>query len=105
MVISSIYWSLLLLFPSLILRPEESSGPEPSSSSETLSFTRIPLEMDLALHAVPAISLLLDFFLFEKKYSKNQARYGGFIVTTIAAIGYGWWVEYCAQFNGICESV
>lgn len=59
--------------------------------------------MDLALHAAPAISLLLDFFLFEKKYSKNQASYGGFVVASLAGTGYGWWVEYCAKHNGTCE--
>jgi len=97
-VITTIYWSLLLLCPSLILQKDE---PKPSSSSEASTLSRIPLEMDLALHAAPAITLLLDFYLFERRYSTKQAIFGGLLVATIAGIWYASWVEYCASYNGV----
>lgn len=59
--------------------------------------------MDVALHAVPAISLLLDFFLLERKYSRKTAVFGGFIVAAASGLWYAWWVEECAKYNGICE--
>lgn len=108
MVISTIYWTLLLAFPQLILRKEEifetAFESEPSSSAEAPHLARIPVKMDLALHAVPAISLLLDFFLFERKYTTKQATYGGFVVAAASGFWYAWWVEECAKYNGICES-
>ncbi|KAK7693643.1 hypothetical protein QCA50_003212 [Cerrena zonata] len=100
-VISSVYWSLLLAFPELILRPEGSTGSEPSSSEAAPEPYRIPLQIDLALHAAPAISLFADFLLFEKKYSDKQAKIGGFVVAALSGIGYSWWAEYCAKHNGI----
>ncbi|KAH8106738.1 FAR-17a/AIG1-like protein [Cristinia sonorae] len=100
-VISTIYWTLLLAFPHLILRPDMEGESEPSSSSKASQFARIPVQMDLALHAVPAISLLLDFFLLERKYTNKQAIYGGFFVAAASGLWYAWWVEECAKFNGI----
>ncbi|KZP24768.1 hypothetical protein FIBSPDRAFT_406409 [Athelia psychrophila] len=95
-VISSIYWSLLLLFPSLILQTNPNS--EPSSSSDAL--VRIPVSVDLSLHAAPGLALLADFMLFQPKFSKNEARYAAPVLVTLLASSYGWWVEYCASING-----
>ncbi|KAJ3558668.1 hypothetical protein NM688_g787 [Phlebia brevispora] len=101
-VISTIYWGLLLLMPSLILRPNNIEEYDPASTAKASDdLARIPLELDLALHAVPGTVLLIDFFLFERKYSKKYARYGGAAVATLAGIWYAWWVEYCASFNGV----
>lgn len=104
-MISTIYWSLLLLFPSLILRPKSPEDLNPASSVKASDdLVRVPFYLDLALHAVPGTVLLLDFFLFERKYARKHARYGGAIVTVIASVWYGWWVEYCSSFNGSCKS-
>ncbi|KAJ4000110.1 FAR-17a/AIG1-like protein [Lentinula boryana] len=94
-VISSIYWPLLLLATQLILQ----SDGEPSSSSEASQLVRIPLHLDLALHAVPAITLLADFLLFERKYSRAELLYGAPTVSILYTIFYAWWVERCASFN------
>lgn len=106
-VVSSIYWSLLLFMPHMMLRPldaiEGFIQPDelvPSSSNAVPQLLRIPLPLDLALHAAPAISLLLDFSFFEKRYGKKRAFFGGIAVCTVAAVGYATWVEYCASYNG-----
>ncbi|KAF9483902.1 hypothetical protein BDN70DRAFT_873302 [Pholiota conissans] len=99
-VISLIYWSLLALFPSLIIPPMNSTEPStPSSSSTSPPLFYLPLTVDLSLHAVPAISLTLDFFFFERKYTKKEVH----VIAPIAAAGfalwYGSWVEYCGKMN------
>jgi len=96
-VISTIYWTLMLFFPSLILQTDPSIA---SSTGEAPLLLRIPLRMDLALHATPALSLLADFVLFERKYTKKQALVGAPIVAGAATLWYSWWAEYCASFNG-----
>lgn len=60
---------------------------------------RIPLDIDISLHAAPAITLLLDFLLFETKFSKQRVRYAPLVVG-VATLWYACWVEYCAQQNG-----
>lgn len=102
-MISTIYWSLYLFAPGLILQTVPSEG-EPSSSSFTPEPFRLRLSTDLALHAVPAISMFADFKLFEQKYGARDARLGAPLMALGAAVWYGCWVEWLATYNGICES-
>ena len=91
--------------PSLILRPKSQEGVDLAESPEAADdFVRVPMYLDLALHAVPGTVLLVDCFLFERKYPKKHARYGGALVAIIAGAWYAWWVEHCAAHNGICTS-
>lgn len=102
-VVTTIYWSLLLFFPSLILSAVPSSpgsASEPSSSPEVPALLRLPLRHDLSLHAAPAISLLLDFFLLEKKYGPSAASWGAMITSIMFGTWYSIWVEWCAAANG-----
>lgn len=100
-VISSIYWTLLYAAADLILQKDG----EPSSSSDSPQFIRIPLRTDISLHAVPAITLLADFLLFERKYTKNEVLYGAPAVSLGYSALYAWWVEHCATFNnGRCKA-
>ena len=89
--------------PKLILRAPEVG--EWGASSEAPDLIRIPLSLDLSLHAVPGTALILDFFLFEKKYPKSQARRGGAIVAIAASLWYSCWVEHCASYNGVCKPI
>jgi hypothetical protein len=97
--------TLLLAFPHLILPPVEvtSKPAEPSSSPEAPQFYRIPLSMDIALHLVPAVSLLLDFFILERKYSAQQLKTQASLLAIAAGVSYATWAEYCASKNGACE--
>ncbi|KAF8902026.1 FAR-17a/AIG1-like protein [Gymnopilus junonius] len=96
-IISVIYWSLLLFMPQFILQSFHEEPPLSSTSS--LDLFRIPLSLDLALHACPASFLLLDFFLFEKKYSKRYVNVAGPLSIVCFSIWYGLWVEYCGKKN------
>jgi hypothetical protein len=95
----------MLKFPHLILPPAQvtTEPGEPSSSSEAPQFYKIPLNMDLALHAAPAASLILDFYLLERKYSASQLKYRAPLLAVATAVSYASWAEYCAYKNGSCE--
>ncbi|KAI5122074.1 hypothetical protein M0805_006057 [Coniferiporia weirii] len=96
-VVTVIYWSLLLLMPSLILQaPPAASEP----SSDAPAFVRIPFSLDLALHAVPAVSMLIDFFAFEQSYDAHVVARGAPAKVIAFGVWYSIWVEYCASFNG-----
>jgi len=66
---------------------------------------RIPLNVDLALHAAPAIALALDFFLFEKRYTSYQVARVAPLTAILFGLWYVSWVEYCANHNGRCMSL
>ena len=95
-VISSVYWGLLLFKPDLILRAPEAGEWEPTSASEAPDLIRIPLQLDLALHAAPGTALFLDFFLFEQRYAKQYARQAGAVIAAASTLWYACWAEYCA---------
>jgi len=62
----------------------------------------LPLGVDLALHAAPAVALVLDFFLFERKYTRYQATRVAPLTAIVFGLWYVSWVEYCASHNGRC---
>lgn len=98
--ISSIYWSLLLFSPSLIL-----PAATPTASNHTPALFRIPLSLDLALHAAPALFLLAHFYLLEPKFDRRSISRLSVLVSTIFAVWYSAWVENCAAYNGTCKSL
>ncbi|KAL5511650.1 hypothetical protein ACEPAH_4867 [Sanghuangporus vaninii] len=101
-VVTSIYWTLIVFFPHLIVppAPEKGESATPSFAQYPDSRARIPLSLDLALHLTPALTLLVDFFLFEKSYGRAEAAWGATAVSALFGVWYASWVEYCASFNG-----
>lgn len=78
-------------------------GSAPTSSKEAPPPFRLPLSIDFALHAAPALSLLFDFLVFERHYTKKEMDYHVPTVVGLYAAFYGWWVEHCASMNNnIC---
>jgi len=99
-VISSVYWSLALFMPAMILQVARDSSPSLDVEMETLFY--VPLGLDIALHVVPATALLLDFFVFEHKYGPKTTKILAPLLALVYTVGYGWWVEHCgARNNGI----
>ncbi|KAF8557271.1 hypothetical protein OG21DRAFT_1407496 [Imleria badia] len=90
--ISSIYWSLLFFLPHLIV-----PVPTTAVSQPTPAVPRLPLTIDLALHAAPSFTLMIDFFVFEPKFSKTL---GAPAVLSVLGFWYGSFIEYCATYNG-----
>lgn len=87
----------------ILQKTREISDDSPASKAMIEMLFYIPLDIDLALHAAPAIALTLDFFLFERKYSQKATYVLAPLVALVYAIWYGWWVERCgARNNGIC---
>lgn len=105
MVISLVYWTLLTLFPHLILQLQVTGAEttQPTRLPEIPSLVHVPLLVDLALHVSPALSILADFFLFETKYRSKDVQVGASITVAVFALWYGLWVEYCGKVNGVCK--
>lgn len=95
--ISAIYWPLVIFLPHMIMQ-KASVIQEPTS--QLPEFIGIPLTVDLALHAAPALSLLFDFFAFESSYD----GIGALKIVSVYGVGYVLWVEYCGHKNGTCKS-
>jgi len=65
---------------------------------------KLPLKVDLALHAAPGVSLVFDFFFFEKQYTRYQVARVAPLAAVLFGVWYVGWVEYCASRNGRCRS-
>lgn len=91
-----------MFIPHLILRPKD-PNTVPSSSLAQSELTRIPLSTDLALHALPAITMIIDFFLFERRYPKSWVNRAAPLMCVAAGFGYSVWVEHCKSYNGTCK--
>lgn len=102
-VVSGIYWSLILFAPSLILPPPPptsfSSSPKASDSNSPLNLVWIPLHVDLTVHLLPALFLIADFYLLEEKYTKRDVNTYGPIMTLLFGGWYVGWVEWLALYN------
>ncbi|KAF8488781.1 FAR-17a/AIG1-like protein [Gautieria morchelliformis] len=100
MLVALIYWTLLLFFPAMILPPVPGWNSEPSSSSATPPLSRVPLSIDLALHATPTIALVTEFIVVQTPYSSYDVTYIAPVLAAFAGVGYGSWAEHCARHNG-----
>ncbi|KAF9022202.1 hypothetical protein BDZ89DRAFT_956767 [Hymenopellis radicata] len=98
-VVSTIYWSLISVFPSLIL--PKASVEDITSSSQAPDLFHIPLSVDLGLHALPGLALVLDFMLFEKKYSRKTVSSYALPLSILVTVLYTSWEEYCSSINGV----
>ncbi|KAG6376457.1 FAR-17a/AIG1-like protein [Boletus reticuloceps] len=92
-IITSIYWPLLLFLPHLILPPTDVSPT--AGLAPTL-----PLQVDLALHAIPLLTVLVDFFVFEPKFPRIYAHTAAPAAIVAFSVWYASFVEYCATLNG-----
>ncbi|KAF8136725.1 FAR-17a/AIG1-like protein [Boletus edulis] len=95
-IITSIYWPLLLFLPHLILPPTDVS-PTASSAPSSL---RLPLQVALALHASPLLTVLVDFFAFEPKFPKIYVHTAAPAAILAFTVWYASFVEYCATLSG-----
>ena len=64
---------------------------------------KLSLTVDLALHASPLFTLVIDFFVFESKFSKTYVHKAAPVAAVLFSVWYASLVEYCATFNGSCE--
>lgn len=82
--------------------PNSGEGTIPTSATPNAAF-QLPLSIDLALHAAPAVFLMFDFLLFEKKYDKREANVIAPVAASLFGLWYCSWVEHCGKHNdGIC---
>ncbi|KAG8861146.1 hypothetical protein FRB96_003096 [Tulasnella sp. 330] len=86
LVVSIIYWALIIFMPTLIMQQGSSEptsdpiGNAPNTGNVFGPDFRIPLPADLALHLSPVVTLATHFFVTEVKYDPQ--------------------VEWCAAKNG-----
>ena len=84
----------MLSYPSLAL-------PEAPPPSEGPAF--IAPNLDFALHAVPLLTHLADFFLFEESYGPDEVHTTAPTLSVVFCTWYFSLVEFLSFFNGNCE--
>ncbi|KIJ58322.1 hypothetical protein HYDPIDRAFT_119669 [Hydnomerulius pinastri MD-312] len=79
---------------------EETPLLSPPSAHST-EVARIPVLTDLALRLAPLLALLIDFFVFERRYTPGMVRIVAPIAIAVYGLGYIGLVELCARRNGV----
>ncbi|KAF8334045.1 FAR-17a/AIG1-like protein [Cantharellus anzutake] len=92
-VVASVFWTLNASAPHLLL-PSESP-----SASATPSLIRAPLPVDLALHAIPSLAMVFEFFFREEAYTKYEIKKNAWVMAVSFTTWYSGWVEYLASIN------
>ena len=87
----------------MILLPLPAADAASAAPESPPELGYMPLPADLALHASPIVSLIVDFYFFEKRYPTEEAVYEGAMICAIAGIAYCSWVEWLAAHNGSCK--
>lgn len=95
-LISLLYWPILLFDPSLLIPPRKVMDPN-NPAQFIMETVRLPLLDDLSFHAAPAIFLVLDYLIFEPTFPKDIHPAA---VSALSTAAYGIWVEICASKNG-----
>lgn len=112
-------WSLVAFKPDLMFppNPDLASSQEPSAAPSSDLLFRIPLWMDISMHAAPAIALLIgeprsqsvnggwantagvEFFVLEPPYFPPASTWGATFLASLLGTVYGSWIEHCATIN------
>ena len=87
-------------------------GAEPSAIKPADLLFRIPLWMDLSMHALPAMALMLggsrmsqsrlmvDFLVLETPYTPPSSNIYAPLLAFAFGSAYPLWIEHCATING-----
>jgi hypothetical protein len=86
----------------ILFAPHLMIASTPTNLDAPPALFRIPLSIDIAMHGLPGPFLLVDFFLLEKKFSKDTVNRSGPMLAAAIGSAYALWVEYCASYNGSC---
>ncbi|SCZ99563.1 BZ3500_MvSof-1268-A1-R1_Chr3-1g06102 [Microbotryum saponariae] len=81
-LVSLLYWGMQFYDPSL-LTPQG-------------TIFKIPLFLDISIHAFPALLLWTDFLVFSPPMSKKA---NPLLISTVATMGYTTWMEYTSHHN------
>ncbi len=81
-LISTLYWSLRLIDPALVVQPE----------------LDLPLLPDLGFHAVPSLLLVIDLLFLSPPWTITALPAIG--VSGVIAFAYWFWIEVCYAHNG-----
>ncbi|KAK4058474.1 hypothetical protein OIO90_000635 [Microbotryomycetes sp. JL221] len=81
-LVSVLYWSMQFYDPKLLTPPG--------------TMFRIPLGLDLSIHALPALFLWIDFLVFSPRMSKSV---NPLLISSLGALAYTSWMEFAASKN------
>ncbi|CAD6932650.1 unnamed protein product [Tilletia controversa] len=94
-LIAALYWTLLSISPDLLIMPSQTE--DPLTGKIILTSIRLPIWLDLRLHAFPGVLMLIDYYFFSPAWSENTQA---LVVGGAPTLVYIAWVTVCAHFNG-----
>ncbi|KAG0681590.1 hypothetical protein C6P40_001178 [Pichia californica] len=75
-IVSSVYWSLKIFVPYLIISDEAT----------------FPFSLDLKIHLMPLLCTAIDYFVYMRRWDIPYLT--GYLIVTILTIAYWFWLDY-----------
>ncbi|TKY88804.1 hypothetical protein EX895_002435 [Sporisorium graminicola] len=96
-LITVLYWSIVAINKDLVMQPKKVMDPANPGQVLREEPIAIPFSIDASMHAFPGVFLLVDFFIFSRRFPKSISMVA---VAAGVTITYSLWAERCAEKNG-----
>ena len=70
-LITVLYWTIVTINKDLMMQPKKIMDPTNPGQVLREEKIAIPFSIDASLHAFPGVFLLVDFFLFSRRFPKS----------------------------------
>lgn len=94
-LITILYWTIVSISPDLLVPPREVADPL-NPGQVLLESVRPPIDIDVAMHALPAVFLTVDHLFLSAPFPKHIRPS---LVSAMATLLYCLWIENCASHN------
>ncbi|CDS01574.1 hypothetical protein [Sporisorium scitamineum] len=96
-LITVLYWSIVAINKDLLMQPKKVMDPANPGQVLREEAVVIPFSIDASMHAFPGVFLLVDFFVFSRRFPRNISMAA---VAAAVTVSYSLWAERCAEKNG-----
>ncbi|CBQ69300.1 conserved hypothetical protein [Sporisorium reilianum SRZ2] len=96
-LITVLYWSIAAINKDLLMQPKKVMDPANPGQVLREEPISVPFAIDASMHAFPGVFLLVDFFIFSRRFPKNISMVA---VAAAVTVSYSLWAERCAGKNG-----
>lgn len=70
-VITVLYWAIVAIDKGLLMQPKKVMDPANPGQVLREEPVAIPFSIDASMHAFPGVFLLVDFFVFSRRFPKS----------------------------------
>lgn len=83
-LITLLYWSILAIDKNLLMQPKKVMDPSNPGQVLREEPVAVPFSVDASMHAFPGVFLLVDFFVFSRRFPRSIPMVAVAAVVTVS---------------------